>query len=132
MNFTDADRLGGISTLDSAESRRSLDRMNAEDDERRQAVELLLAAYRAAVLHGDMESLALFSPRKTFRSSYRDGPVTPNVGEIIHDSLDAKDFLPRAMSILVNAAAGKATQRDAQMLLDEAGKHWADSESDFV
>jgi hypothetical protein len=51
---------------------------------------------------------------------------------VIAESLDYRDLMDRAMAILVNAAAGRATQRDAQQLLNDAGAHWADAEADFV
>jgi hypothetical protein len=47
------------------------------------------------------------------------------MGEVLFDALDYKDYIQRAMQVLLNAANGKGTQRDAQMLLEEVAASWA-------
>jgi ribulose-5-phosphate 4-epimerase/fuculose-1-phosphate aldolase len=103
-------------------------RMAAMDDEERERaahVEQLKAEYAKAVA-GDVSLPAYFAPR-----SWASHGV-PAVHQVIADSLDRADFMQRAMAILAAAAAGRGTQRDAQVLLAEAGASWADAEVDFL
>lgn len=120
-----------ISTLESAASVRALDQLDAEEREHAAIAQQLRDAFALAVERGDVTALALFSPRKTYRGGCPD-KVTPTVAEVLAESLDANDFMQRAMAVLVNAAAGRATQRTAQALLAAAGARWADREADFA
>lgn len=45
--------------------------------------------------------------------------------QVLEDAMQYRDFWPRALVILANAAAGRGTQRDAQQLIEEVGAHWA-------
>jgi hypothetical protein len=105
-----------------------LARLNAEDAIRANIEEHLRAEFMRA-LQGSLHSPATFAPRKHM------GVVTnyvPDVSHVLWDAIDTRDFGPRAMQILVNAAAGRGTQRDAQQLIEEAVKRWASNEADFV
>lgn len=103
-----------------------LDRFEQQDRERAAAQVLLAKLFAQAVQRGDVNAPALFARRRT------SNPTTRTVADVIEDAITYRDFASRAMQILVNAANGRGTQRDAQQLLEEAGAHWADSEADFV
>lgn len=144
MDLTTADRalaagiasatgsLGGISSLDSAATRRAMDAMHRESDEHNAAVRYLREQFLAAAQRCDARAIATFAGTTTDFTKRLDGggygrrPQT--VGEVVHDAVDNRQFRDRAMQILMNAAAGRGTQRDAQQLLEEMAGHWADLE----
>jgi hypothetical protein len=41
------------------------------------------------------------------------------MAEVLMDSIDTRPFIDRAMKVLMEAAAGKANQTDAQELIEE-------------
>lgn len=138
MDLTTADRalaagiasatgsLGGISTLDSAATRRALDALNSEADERGAAVEQLRGEFLRAAADCQADKFALFAPR--VRDWKNGGTRLQTVGEIVHEEMQYRDFADRAMEVLLKAAAGQGTQREAQQLLQEMAAHWADLE----
>lgn len=69
------------------------------------------------------DKYALFAPR--VRDNKNGGTCMQTMGEVLFDALDYKDYIQRAMQVLLNAANGKGTQRDAQMLLEEVAASWA-------
>ena len=97
--------LGGISTLDSAASRRALDRQYSESDARLAARQFLFESFTTQAASCTLDTKVLF------------------------DALDYRDYIARAMQILMNAAAGKGVQGDAQALIEEVAAHWADMEA---
>jgi hypothetical protein len=122
-----------ISTLESATSRRMLDEMQAEQDRRTAAVECLREAFLLATVCRDSRALAWFAPRATAWSLGKpEGTRIQHFWEVMHDALDAKDFAERAMQVLMEAAAGRTNQTDAQELLEEMAACWADSHADEV
>jgi hypothetical protein len=103
--------------------------LEREEADRVLHAQLLQSLFAKAVEAGDVNALALFAPRKTYRHGDR---VQSTVAEVMQTALEHGAFMQRAMQILVNAAAGRGCQRDAQQLLAEAGERWADTEADFV
>lgn len=96
--------LGGISSLDSAATRRALDRQYSESDARLAARQFLFESFTTQAASCTLDKSVLF------------------------DALDYRDYIARAMQILMNAAAGKGVQGDAQALIEEVAAHWADME----
>lgn len=125
--------IGGVSTLDSAATRRALDAMHSEADEHDAAVRYLREQFLAAAQRCDAQVIATFAGTTTDFSKRLDGGGygrrAQTVGEVVHDAVDNRKFRDRAMQILMNAAAGRGTQRDAQQLLDELAAHWAEEQS---
>lgn len=122
-----------ISTLESPTSRRMLDEMHAEQDRQRAAVECLREAFLLQAKARDTSGLAWFAPRVTaWVDGKPDGKRIQHFWEVLHDALESKDFAERAMTVLMEAAAGKANQTDAQELIEELAAHWADQNCDSV
>jgi hypothetical protein len=117
-----ADNMPGICVTENAESRRLLDEHYAED-EREKEERYLRAAFLADATESQADKYALFAPR--VRDHKNGGTCLQTVGEVLFDALDYKDYIQRAMQVLLNAANGKGTQRDAQMLLEEVAASWA-------
>ncbi len=88
-----------------------------------QATEALLSKLFAGAVH-DVQQPATFAWRPN-------GRVRP-VHEVMLDTIEGSPLQVRAMQILANAAAGRASQRDAQQLLDEMAAKFARSEADLV
>jgi hypothetical protein len=101
---------------------RHLARLEQEAREQ-QAAEALLRKLFAAAVH-DVQQPALFAWRPA-------GRVRP-VHEVMVDTIQGSPLEVRAMQILANAAAGRASQRDAQQLLDDMAAKFARSEADLV
>lgn len=87
----------------------ALDKLRAEQRER-DCKEGMLRQLFAGALR-DVTQPAVFAWRPQ-------GRVRP-VHEVMMDVLQMGGWEPRAMQILANAAAGRASQRDAQQLLDD-------------
>lgn len=118
--------LGGISTTECAATRRALDAMHRESDEHRAAVEQLRGEFLRAAAECQADKFALFAPRVR---DWKNGGTRPQtVGEIVHEEMQYRDFADRAMEVLLKAAAGQGTHREAQQLLDEMAAHWAENE----
>lgn len=118
--------LGGISSLDSAATRRAMDAMHRESDEHGAAVAQLRGEFLRAAADCQADKFALFAPR--VRDWKNGGTRLQTVGEIVHEELQYRDFADRAMGVLLKAAAGQGTQREAQQLLQEMAAHWAENE----
>lgn len=56
----------------------------------------------------------------------------PHVADELLNAMDHADFLQRAAQIVLSAAAGRGTQRDAQQLLGEVAAYWAEGEAEKV
>lgn len=117
-----------ISTLESPTSRRALDAMfdDAQEADRRARVELLAAEFLKAAAECQAGKLAMFAPRR--RDCFTGEQRFSTVADLLDDELDYRDFGTRAMQVLLNAAAGRGTQREAQQLLADIAAHWADIE----
>lgn len=120
-----------ISVLESATSRRMLDEMHDEQDRRIAAVDTLREAFLLQAKSRDTSGLAWFAPRVTaWVAGKPDGKRMQHFWEVMHDALESKDFAERAMRVLMEAAAGRTNQTDAQELLEEMAADWADMNSD--
>lgn len=100
----------------------SLARMEQQAREQ-QATEDLLRKLFAGAVH-DVEQPATFAWRPN-------GRVRP-VHEVMVDTIEGSPLQVRAMQILANAAAGRASQRDAQQLLEDMAAKFARSEADLL
>ena len=118
MTYVTPERIGGIDPRESAATRRALDAINADAQAHQQKAQYLRESF-AQAMQGDLSAPAPFA----WNLKWLDGA---DAADVLADALDSKDFLKRAMAILVNAANGRGTQRDAQQLLAEVGAHWAD------
>lgn len=104
MNFTDADRLGGISTLDSAESRRALDRMFPVDHAAIAVSEAADASTRAVnaeikklmAASGGLDVLEAHAILCTLVSAFATGRVLSNSER----GVGAVDYLLSAIHVL--------------------------------
>ena len=118
------------STLESFTSIHMLDTQGREDAQRQAQVSMLRDEFIKAVLRCDAFAIATFAGTTTDFTQrlpgggYGKRPQT--VGEVVHDAVDNKQFRHRAMQILLNAAAGRGAQRDAQQLLEEMATVWAE------
>jgi chorismate mutase len=99
---------------------------DAADADRLANVEELSQAFLKAAAECNAQAPAAFA--RTRRDWRTDKHRIQTVAEVLQDALECKDFMPRALQILMNAAQGKGTQRDAQILLNEAIARWADLE----
>jgi hypothetical protein len=121
-----------ISTLESPASVRALDAKHAAEDEYAATFEQHRRDFLAAAARCDAKAIATFAGTTTdFSQRFAGGgygrrPQT--VGEVVHDALDNRRFRERGMQILLNAAAGRGTQRDAQQLLEEMATAWAEEQ----
>lgn len=90
------------------------------EDEDESNEEALRDAFAEAV-QGDLNATALWAfGLPWFKRS------NANVADVLADALgDDQKLLRRAMAVLVNAAAGRGTQREAQQLIEQAGAGWA-------
>lgn len=50
--------------------------------------------------------------------------------DVLADNLDHGDWMRRAAQVLVSAAAGRGTQREAQQLLEDVAKRYAEFQAD--
>ena len=98
--------------------------LTQEEGERAARIAYLKESFLKA-LQGDVTTLAHFAPR----TGWRDSSTT--VADVMLDAMDSKNFCPRLMQVVANAAAGKGCQRDAAQLLEEVAEHWADREADY-
>lgn len=117
-----ADLYGHDSAAGQRQLKAHLAAINADAQEHQQRAAHLREAF-AAAMQGDLSAPALFA----WNLKWLNGS---DAAAVLADALDNKDFTRRAMVILVNAAAGRGTQRDAQQLLAEVGTHWANSWSE--
>lgn len=116
-----------ISTLESFSSVRALDALHREEEEFAEKVSYLRGAFLKEAAYCQADKFALFAPRvRDFKAG---GTRLQTVGELLHGELDYRDFAERAMEVLMKAAAGRGTQREAQQLLEEMAARWADSEA---
>lgn len=116
-----------------AATRRHLDRIEADEKRRADAVDCLRDSFLEFTRPCNPRAIALFAPCVTaWVAGKPDGKRNPHFWEVLHDSLEAKDFAERAMKVLMEAAAGRVNQADAQELLQEMAAHWADSHADEV
>jgi len=115
-----------ISTLESPASVRALDRMHAESDAHEATESYLRAAFLKAAAECQPQKLALFAQRVKDREN--GGTRYQTMGEVVRDALDYRDFDMRAVQVLLLAAAGRGTQREAQALLEDMAAMWADLE----
>lgn len=121
-----------ISTLESPASVRALDAKHAAEDEYAAAVEQHRRDFLSAAQQCNAGAIATFAGTTTDFSQRLGGggygrrPQT--VGEVVHGVVDNKQYRERAMQILLNAAAGRGTQRDAQQLLEEMAAAWAEEQ----
>lgn len=114
--------LGGISTLDSPASQQLLRRMDDECEARARACEFLEAEFRKAIT-GDLDAPCVIAPKWV-----RVKGGLPTACDLLTDALDSKDFMRRAVRILV--AVAKERGGEPARLLDDVAKHWADNRAD--
>jgi hypothetical protein len=119
---------GGCSTLDSSDSRRKLEALHREQDERAAAVNFLRAEFARALQAREPMAPAAFSPRRWPKQYPHKGTRVPFVWEVIHDALDYGDFPQRVAQLVMDSASGKGSQRDAQALMEEVGAAWSEWE----
>lgn len=101
-------------------------RMDDETEARARACEFLAAEFQKAIT-GDLNAPCVLGPKwVTVRGRL------PNAGDLLMDALDNKDFMERAVRVLVATARSQAvsTQREAGKLLDDVAQHWADQRAD--
>lgn len=113
-----------ISSIESPATLRALSRRDAESDEREAEVAYLRDEFIKACAECQADKFATFAPR--VRNHVTGFTRLQTVGEVLHDELDYRDFTERAMQILLNAAAGRGAQRDAQQLIEDMATHFAD------
>lgn len=124
--------MSSISILESPTSRRMLDQMHAEQDRRAAAVQALTESFLHAAKDCQDDKLCLFAPRvKTWERGMPSNRIQ-TMAEVLMDSLDTKPLMARAMKVLMEAAAGKANQTDAQELIEELAAHWADNNAESI
>lgn len=122
-----------IHTTESFASVRALDSMNAESALRERTFAMLVSEFRSAAARADADAIASFAGTCTDYKNPQPGggygKRLQTVGEVVSDAMEY-GFTHRAMQVLLNAAAGRASQRDAQVLLDELAATWAEQNTD--
>lgn len=98
-------------------------------------------AYVAAVAHhraAFLGAAAMGNASMRFGAgTVRDYSGTPHglrrpqtFADVLMESIDHSDFMRRAAQVLVSAATGRGTQREAQMLLEEVAQRYAEFQAD--
>jgi hypothetical protein len=98
--------------------------IDREEAEHAAQAQQLRAAFLLAASECQSDKFALFAPR--VKDWQHGGMRLQTVGEMMQGMLDYEEFGERAMQVLLNAAAGRGTQREAQLLLQEIAAGWAD------
>lgn len=120
-----------IDVLESKTSRRMLDAMHAAQDRRAAAVQCLTEAFLTQAKARDTRAIAWFAPRvNAWVAGRLEGKRMQHFWEVMHGALESKDFAERAMLVLMDAAAGRANQTDAQELLEAMAEQWSDENAD--
>jgi hypothetical protein len=121
-----------LGALDSQFVTSDLDRRireaDAEEAQRQAKAAILREQFLIAVSGCQGEAPAAFA--KVRRDWRTDKVRVQTVAEVLFSALDRGDFDVRAVQILMNAAQGRATQRDAQILLNEVAAEWAQGEAE--
>jgi hypothetical protein len=116
----------GLGGFDNLATRSALDALVHGNGERAARVYQLRDQFLGAAAECRVDMVVTFAPRvRDVRSNVRRHPT---MGEVLGDALDYRDFTERAMQVLLDAAAGRGTQRAAQQLLEDVAAHWADLE----
>lgn len=117
-----------ISTLESPASRRALDATfdDAQEADRLARVAILTEQFLKAAAEAQADKFVMFAPRR--RDCFTGERRFSTVADLLDDARDYRGFGQRAAQVLLNAAAGRGTQREAQQLLAEIAAHWADME----
>lgn len=96
-----------------------------EEQQLRENIQALKSAFSEA-LRGDLNAPAPFAG---FLSWLKGKPV----GTVLSEAIYEDDKLARrAIQIIVNAAAGRGTQRDAEQLLNDVTDDWAERWGDAL
>lgn len=102
---------------------RAVDEEQAQADAQRQ---LLQEEFLRAASECQADKFALFANRVR---DYKTREMRlQTVGEVVCSEMDYRDFGQRVAQVLLNAAAGRGSQREAQKLIEDMAAHWADME----
>ena len=124
-----------VSTLESLDSANWLASYQAEADMREKLVQGFRAQFlqACAQANGSMPfggGTRIDYTRRLESGHYARRPQV--LADELFDAMDHADFVQRAMQIVLSAAAGRGTQRDAQQLLQEVAGYWAEGEAEKV